>query len=69
MLYLPKVALNPNQDDSLAMVQMDAPKVSVDTYEAVLKLAISGCKAVHQVIRNTVMDHCAKALTASGTFT
>eukprot|EP00958_Prasinococcus_capsulatus_P026947 scaffold5087_cov430-Prasinococcus_capsulatus_cf.AAC.2 len=62
-----QVALNPNQDDSLAMVQMDAPRVSADNFEAVLQLAISGCKAIHKVLRDAVMDHCAKALTASGT--
>lgn len=49
------VALQPGQD-KVVLLQSDN-RLSVETFEVVMQLAVAGCKAVAAFMREQLMDH------------
>eukprot|EP01117_Protostelium_nocturnum_P004035 TRINITY_DN15305_c0_g1_i1.p1 TRINITY_DN15305_c0_g1~~TRINITY_DN15305_c0_g1_i1.p1 ORF type:complete len:249 (-),score=99.92 TRINITY_DN15305_c0_g1_i1:54-800(-) len=58
------VALLP-RTGTIAMLQMDS-KVSIDLFEKVLDLAVEGCKAIHTVLSQAVLQHTTNLATSRG---
>jgi len=60
------IALLPKQN-KISLIQMDS-KLSLDSFEEVLKAAESGCKQIHQVIDSQIKEHTKSLVTKRGIF-
>ncbi|KAI7840133.1 hypothetical protein COHA_006172 [Chlorella ohadii] len=50
------VAIHPNFDDRVVLLQQDN-RVAIETFEEVLQLAVAGCRAVGEFMRQRLLEH------------